>query len=215
LIAPCRPIQSPAVKHHTEIELKWALDAANHAALALHLENELGEGELLEQENRFLDSTDRRLRRQGLNIRLRREGGRVLMTCKRRVLSSDGASHHEEWEEWSDDGDLVKLGESLPAGLETRLNLPEPHRAALAGAALEDLGGFANQRLEFHSGDDLLCLDRTDFSVRVDYELEIETTDPARASAEWGRRLRDWGVGWSPQPVTKFARFLDLAMQAK
>jgi hypothetical protein len=154
-----------------------------------------------------------------LNLRLRREGGRVLMTGKRRMTSADGATRHEEWEDWLDLArlpGLAVIGRPLPPGLAPLLPLPAPHREALAGADLVDTGGFANRRVEYHApAGDLLCLDRTDFGVRIDHELEIETEDPARASTEWSARLATWGVRWTPQPLTKFARMLGLAGAAK
>lgn len=200
---------------HLEIELKWALDADGHARLLTALTAELGPPRLLEQRNRFLDSADLRLRHAGLNLRLRQEDGRLLMTCKRRAdaTTGDGGLHrHDEWEEWLDPA----LSAADPATLASRLPLPAPHRDALGGAALVDLGGFANRRAEFHArrgaADDLLCLDRTDFNGRrTDHELEIETADPAGAATHWGRRLADWNIAWHPEARTKFARFLVLA----
>jgi uncharacterized protein YjbK len=198
---------------HLEVELKWALDADGHARLGAALAAELGPPHLLEQRNRFLDSADLRLRRAGLNLRLRRENGRLLMTCKRRVADPAGGAgdlhRHDEWEEWLD----PVLWDAPPAACAAQLQLPEPHRTALAGAALVDLGGFANARAEFHARragvDDLLCLDRTDFNGRrTDHELEIETADPAGAAAHWAGRLAAWGIAWRAESRTKFARFL-------
>lgn len=202
---------------HLEVELKWALDADGHARLLAALTAELGPPQVLEQHNRFLDSTDLRLRRAGLNLRLRRENDRLLMTCKRKVddgSSGGGLHRHDEWEEWLDPA----LWDASPASCAKLLSLPEPHLVALAGAELSDLGGFANMRAEFHvrrAGDqDLLCLDRTNFNGwRTDYELEIETPDPGGAARYWGGRLADWNIPWHAETRTKFARFLSLAAE--
>ena len=137
------------------------------------------------------------------------------MTCKRRAdatTGADGLHRHDEWEEWLDPA----LWNASPAHCAQYLPLPEPHRVALAGAELTDLGGFANTRAEFRfqrdSVDDLLCLDRTDFNGwRTDHELEIETADPAGAARHWSERLVDWKISWKPETLTKFARFLALA----
>lgn len=194
---------------HQEIELKWALDDAGHRLLGRALARELGPPARLEQRNRFYDSADRRLRRAGLNLRLREENGRLLLTCKRRVAQEDGLHHHEEWEQWLDGAP----GE--PPALRS-LPVPEPWIAALAEAPLELVGGFANTRDEFRAAGDLLCLDRTDFlGRRVDYELEIETADADASRARWTAKLKEWGVSWRPQPLTKFARMLELSAEAR
>lgn len=188
---------------HQEIELKWALDEPGWRRLGGELQALLGPPRALAQHNRFYDSADLRLRRAGLNLRLREEDGRVLMTCKRRVARDGGLHHHEEWESWLD---------PAPAGIPDPASLPLPSvvTAALAGAPLIATGAFANRRDEFRHGDELLCLDRTDFEVRVDYELEIETPQPDATAAAWSARLRGWEIAFAPQPLTKFARLLAL-----
>ena len=188
---------------HQEIELKWALDEAGWKRLGIELRTLLGPPRVLEQHNRFYDSADLRLRRAGLNLRLRDENGRVLMTCKRRVSRDGGLHHHEEWEAWLD---------PVPVGIPDPTSLPLPTHVvdALGGAPLVSMGGFANQRDEFHHDDELLCLDRTDFGMRVDHELEIETSYPVATAEAWGKRLREWSIHVIPQPLTKFARLLTL-----
>jgi uncharacterized protein YjbK len=199
--------------HHLEIELKWALDAEAHAALAERLTQALGAARLLEQDNRFFDTSDRRLRRAALNLRLRRENDRVLMTCKGRGgIGADGEHRHSEWEEWLDatQWEVISRGQ-VDAG---DLPLPPPIRDALGDGALESLGGFANRRLEFHQHESptvLLCLDRTAFpGGRIDHELEIETSNAAENATRWRRQLDSWGIRFAPQPLTKFARYLAL-----
>lgn len=198
---------------HLEIELKWALDAAGHAALGQRLTRLLGEPRILEQDNRFFDSADLRLRRAALNLRLRRENDRLLLTCKGRGgIGTAGEHRHTEWEEWLDAAawDAIAAGHLRSADLP----LPEPVRIALGDAELVALGGFANRRLEYHhraQTDALLCLDRTDFlGVRVDYELEIETSAAVEQATHWRQHLHAWGIPFQPQPLTKFARFLSL-----
>jgi uncharacterized protein YjbK len=199
---------------HLEVELKWALDAAGHAALAPRLEGLLGSPRILEQDNRFFDSADRRLRRAKLNLRLRRENDRLLLTCKGHLgLGASGEHRHTEWEEWLDPAAWAGIdrGELDAAGLP----LPEAVRQALAQAPLVALGGFRNHRLEFRQDDAhaaLLCLDRTEFpAARIDHELEIETASPRENAVRWRDQLREWGIPWREQPVTKFMRFLSLA----
>jgi uncharacterized protein YjbK len=192
---------------HTETELKWALDQAAYAALAQRLPAELGPARRLAQENRFFDAADGRLRRATMSVRLRREDGSLLLTCKTRLPKQHGAHRHDEWERPLDPAIWSALTAS---DLRARLPLPEHIVAALGDAPLVALGGFANERLEFRRGDEVLALDRTDFGTRIDHELEIETPDPKGSAAHWSQRLASWGVAWNPQSRTKFARYLDL-----
>lgn len=192
-----------------EVELKWALSPDDHDLLAKHLAETLGPPQRLEQENRFFDSADLRLRRAFCNVRLRLENDRLLLTCKRKAAAIAGAHHHDEWECWLDDALHSRLAKATVLDLSDLLPLPEPIRQVLDGAPLLAQGGFANQRQEFHDGTDLLCLDRTTFpGGRVDHELEIETAAPAAADKRWAARLADWGIAYQHQPLTKFARFL-------
>lgn len=186
---------------HTETELKWALEAADHARLCEHLAALLGPPALLEQDNRFFDSADGRLRRAGLSVRLRRENGRVVLTCKGRGrMSDDGSGTHrrEEWER-----ELPPAAwDAIPA------DLPAAWAAALGGGALVCLGGFRNLRRAWRDGVHELCLDDTDFGDAHEYELEIETAEPEAAHRRWAAQLAAWGIGWRPQPHTKLRRWL-------
>lgn len=202
---------------HLEIELKWALDSAGYATLTHKLEQALGAPRVLEQDNRFFDTPDRRLRRAALNLRLRRENDRLLMTCKGRGgIGAAGEHRHTEWEEWLDASRWPAVERGILSADD--LPLPEPIRQALgdfANRPLQALGGFANRRLEFHQHDEpaaLLCLDRTDFlGTRIDHELEIETAAPQVIADRWRRHLDGWGIRFASQPITKFARFIALS----
>lgn len=189
-----------------EIELKWALEAAGHAILAQRIPELLGPAAVLEQDNRFCDSADGRLRAAGLSVRLRRENRRLVLTCKSKagVPGPDGLHRHGEIECELDPAWWESAGR--PAELD--LPLPPAWRAALASAPLTSLGGFANRRLEFHDGVHLVCLDRTALPAGVDHELELETPDPAAASSRWKELLAAWNVPWRPQGLTKLHRFL-------
>lgn len=199
---------------HLEIELKWSVNVAGYTALAPALKSLLGEPHQLRQDNRFFDTKDRHLRKAALNLRLRRENDRLLMTCKGRGgIGTAGEHRHIEWEEWLN----PNLWQQIEAGTLSahQLPLPEPIRHALGDGHILPLGGFANQRLEFHQRETpaaLLCLDRTEYlGARIDYELEIETTDPHANAIRWGDQLKKWNIEFSPQPLTKFARFIMLA----
>jgi len=184
-----------------EIELKWALSHEGHGELARRLADQLGPAHLLQQDNRFFDSADGRLRLARRSVRLRRENGRVILTCKAKgSVDAVGTHRHDEWER-----ELPADAWDVPPG-----DLPGPWATVLAGAPLTALGGFANRRLEWHDGPHLLCLDESDFAVRIDRELEIETPEPQAAHAHWSGQLAQWGIAWTPQPLTKLQRWFEL-----
>lgn len=185
-----------------EVELKWALTSTAHALLAERIATLLGPAATLHQENRFFDSVDGRLRQAKRSVRMRRENDRIILTCKcKGTVDAIGTHRHAEWES------------EMPAdawGHPPSGPLPDDWQADLAGAPLIALGGFSNLRLEWHDGLHLLCLDRTDLDGRIDHELEIETPEPEAANARWAALLREWGVGWTVQPVTKLQRWFAL-----
>jgi uncharacterized protein YjbK len=191
---------------HREIELKWAIDAQGHERLARCLCELLGPPRLLRQHNRFFDAADGRLRRQRLSLRLRLENDRLVMTCKRkRSATTTDAHDHDEWE--SDlDASIWKGSAPDPAVLP----LPSEITTALAGTTLVELGGFRNERHEFHHQDELLCLDRVDFGVRTDHELEIETADPVATSIHWRKQMDGWKIPFRNESATKFSRLMAL-----
>lgn len=204
------------MRDHLEQELKWALTAAEHAQIAALLSGVYGPPHLLAQQNAFYDSADRRLRKVRMNLRIRQENQRFVLTCKHKATltqAADGLSAHQEWED--------ELPPTLIAGMShpdatwsAALPLPEPIRQALAGQPLQALGGFRNQRLEWqttrHQVSELLCLDDTTFGERHDYELEIETNDPLASATHWRAAFAAWQVPVVVQPLTKFARYLAL-----
>ena len=202
---------------HQEIELKWALTPAGHEHLSSRLPADLGPGQVLDQDNCFFDTVDRRLRQARMNLRLRHENGRVILTCKRKPQSGlslvAGLAHHDEWEQELPD-ELVAGSANPDHRWSAALPLPKPIRAALGGQDVRAIGGFRNLRLAFqverHGLQELVCLDRTDFGTRIDYELEIETVDPSATRRHWLARFAQWGIAAEPQETTKFARFIAL-----
>lgn len=188
-----------------EIELKWKLQPDQHDALQRRITTLLGEPRVLEQDNRFYDSADGRLRTARRSVRLRRENGRVVLTCKAKGSVDDLGTHrHDEWER-----ELPASAWNEPPG-----DLPEAWRNALGTAPLVAFAGFANLRLEWHDGPHLLCLDRSDFGGCFDHELEIETQQPQAAHARWSGLLAGWGITWEPQPLTKLHRCLTKQAEA-
>jgi uncharacterized protein YjbK len=195
---------------HQEIEIKWWLDQDGHAMLDRRLAERLGPARILRQANRFFDTIDGHLRAHRMSLRLRMENERLIVTCKRRVRpASEIYHHHDEWEHEIDPALWSQLPEDAPFAA-ARFPVP-PAAADLVGTTdLAQIGAFTNQRHEFRNDDDLLCLDRTDFGVRIDHELEIETPHPEESHARWALILDGWGVRWNPQPKTKLSRLLEI-----
>lgn len=202
------------MRDHLELELKWALTAAEHARVTGLLTDTYGRPHLLAQHNCFFDSADRRLRQLRMNVRIRQENQRFILTCKHQATltqTADGLSSHQEWEDELPPGLIA--GMSQPdATWSAALPLPAPIRQALVGGSLQALGGFHNQRLEWQTrrgpASEVLCLDDTTFGERHDYELEIETNDPQASAAHWRTVFAGWQVPVVVQPLTKFARYL-------
>ncbi len=215
------------MRDQSELELKWALTAGEHARLRERLTAAHGAARPLAQVNRFFDTADRRLRAARMNLRIRNENGHLILTCKRHLEATnaaqltDGLSSHQEWETDLSAAahfpDMAHLATSAhPSATWTAaLPLPEPIRATLDGHPLQALGGFANHRDEWHLTrggiEELLCLDRTEFATRIDYELEIETPDPTASAAHWRTIFATWDIPVVPQILTKFARYLKLS----
>jgi uncharacterized protein YjbK len=193
---------------HREIEIKWELTAVAYSALDLHLCERFGHPRVLEQSNRFFDC-DGVLRRNRMNLRLRRENEKLLMTCKRRSPTHRGNVHdHDEWEEWLEPSMWQRLGETVSPA---ELPLPDEVRAVIGTMSLRLVGGFSNHRREFDADAELVCLDRTDFNgKRIDHELEIETARADATAAAWTRQLADWKISAKPQLESKFSRMLAL-----
>jgi len=193
--------QHPSQSPHDEIELKWLLTPAGHQHCQPQLTALLGQPRVLEQENQFFDTPDRRLQAARVNLRLRCENGSWIVTCKARVQAGDGLHHHHEWEH-----ELGAVSDPLSVALAH--DLPAVVRDALAGQIPVCLGGFLNARLVWDEGTEEICLDATHFSQRVDHELEVETTDPTDCRQRWTERFTRWNVAAKPAELTKFARFL-------
>jgi uncharacterized protein YjbK len=193
-----------------ERELKCRLDAAAHGQLAAALLAAFGPPRHLAQRNRFYDTAEQHLRRAGCSLRLRHEAGRAVATCKvyggvaagglHTAMEHDLPVHTVAW------AFLESAPDCDPA---TCLPIPAPALAAAAGAPLRLLGGFDNLRLEWRRPGELVCLDATDLGRgRTDYEIEIETEDPATSEPAWRARLASLGLTWEAQPLTKLGRYV-------
>lgn len=205
--------QSSIADPHCEREFKWGLSHADFQRCRTHARQQWGPGQLLRQDNRFFDSADGKLRRHGMSIRLRRENHGLLLTCKRR-LSSDQALHRqEEHETWLNTALWWAVADA-PQCDASCLPLPAPVRQLVGDEPLVNLGGFANERLQWQRADELICLDHSRFSAAYeDWEIEIEiaasTSDHRLRESQWREQLDAWGVTPLPQERSKLQRFIE------
>lgn len=195
------------MQRNDEIELKWMLHQADYHRLLEHLNQAFGPGDRLQQSNHFYDTPDRRLFAAKVNLRLRCENDHWIVTCKQKVATAQqGLHHHSEWEQALPDASNADqaLAAAIAAGL------PETVTHALQGAMPKRLGGFDNLRFDWRQQHEHVSLDHTNFSQRVDYELEVETNDPTASTTAWNQRMADLSIAASPSQTTKFARFLQI-----
>ena len=194
------------MSHLLEREIKLELDAQSYASLHQHLSRNGASPRLLRQENHFFDSPDRRLRKQLMSVRLRRQNQCLWLTCKHQQHRQAMVHQQEEFEYpvnhsvWQTliSGDLP-LNQVLP--------LPDSIRAVLKDAALEHIGQFTNQRFHVDDEEHHLCLDRTTFNQdHVEYELEIESPHVEAAGDKWLPLLAAWGYTAKAQTRTKLER---------
>ncbi len=207
-----------AAAPHAEVELKLMLKAEELLRLHAWLEQTQGPATKLSQENQFFDSSDRRLRGQFMNLRLRKENGLVIRTAKRkRGEHVAGLGAHDEWEIALPESSWPHLsaGQPVPESLLPSWQIPGELTTVLLGAQLVATGGFTNERhawtVATAHGDEHICLDTTNLPGRVDYELEVETANAVASQQSWKNTLTELGIPWRPQPETKFARFLKLS----
>lgn len=197
-------------RDHVEVEVKLALggEADYERARAA-----LGAAErVIEQVNHYFETADGRLRAARAMLRVREGDGAPVATLKLRARLTSGVMQAREVEAPVDAATwaAVLRGEQ---GLET-VDL-EPVRLALAtiGAAerLSPQGTMRNRR-EVHplSGGLVVELDRTELpDGTLDYEVEVETADPAAARERIVGILDACGAAWSEQTRSKYERFLE------
>lgn len=229
-----RRVGSPPVNGPIEREFKLRLPGEEALAALLARLLELGgvAAAPVRQVNHFFDSASHDLRRARLALRLREEAAAFVVTLKGPELGAPGVLSSRAEEELAIDAATAR------AILESRLDplaalaegprgetpLVRKARGLVAGAPLERLGGFENERLRVgplrlpgagSSGPLVFELDRTRFpGGRVERELEVEVPFEA-ATEEVERALRDLldrlGIGFRPAPskAARLFRILD------
>ncbi|MHC5067032.1 MAG: CYTH domain-containing protein [Planctomycetota bacterium] len=194
--------------HHIEHERKWHIPADQCPALAAALRATCGPAVVLNQDNRFFDSGDERLRAAGGSLRLRRENDRLVVTSKRHLGQHDG-DHAQEEHEYRINTCVSPLLADPNWNPAAYLPLPAWIRAALGGATLRCFGGFSNRRLAWQRGDEEIALDHVTFpGDHHDYELEVERPSADLDHDWWQRFFTDHHLTPTTQPLTKLHRFV-------
>lgn len=166
----------------------------------------------LEQENVYLDTAEGSVESRREMVRLRREGGARVLTYKQGVRVEDGYFEAREFEAPVTAEQWRLLLEGSEEALEGLAPLREL-RAAVGRGALRSTGRVRNLRLCYPlSQGEKLELDRTEFpGGRVDFEIEVETSDPERVRLELHGLAARAGFPLEVQTRTKYERFLELS----
>lgn len=170
------------------------------------------EGEV-EQRNSYWDAPDRRWRDRGVMVRLRIAGTRAYVTVKQAAkVHDDGLFEAPEEEVDVDFQGAMKVvrGEATLASLECPLIAARSE----PGQTWECWGRMENRRRRYRLNPEFVVeVDRTIFLDRhVEWEVELESTDPAEAGVLLRKALDDAGVSYTPQTVSKserLARYLE------
>ena len=99
-----------------------------------------GPGQLLNQDNRFYDTADSRLRYARMSLRLRRENEQVVLTVKQRKAVS--TLHHQHEEECQVNTTIWAVMHDAPTIDPRPLPIPGHLRALVGAEALVNLGGL-------------------------------------------------------------------------
>ncbi len=195
-----------------EVELKLRLEAREaYEGLC----RKLGRPEVAwEQINHYFQSEDGRIPGSRGVIRIRLEKGKALLTVKLGALHNGLATAQEYEETWPgpagrmppSSSEIWETGHAGLKALEQQFGGPFP---------LKWVGSMANLRKIYRTNEGL-CLE-VDASRypdgHEDYEVEVETDDPQRDRGLLEGLLSRLGIPFTPQPATKYQRFLQHRVQ--
>ncbi len=200
-----------------EIEIKLKLESFTDY---LKLVGYLGQIESEEQQiNGFFDTEDRRLAKGGWALRVRAENKRGLVTLKSIPTQAGAAVIRQEIEADISRGTAIEALELRTDVLSIPVMPIAFVKKEFPDLAVARLIQFQNTRQKklFRIGDHnyLLEIDKTEYNDgSVDYELEVELTDPAHIETVDGhlRKLfESLGIVYERQDESKFARALKKA----
>lgn len=180
---------------HLEIEFKNLLKKTEYD----QLRSLFPEISPIHQTNYYIDSPNWMLREQGMSLRVRTfdEGGELTL----KVLQAIGNMEYNQ-----------ELPSNIWPHFPDQLHLPEGSILDLIqeeGIDLDQLrilGSLQTERIEVELPIGLLALDKSCYFDQIDYELELEVTNPAQGYEDFKNFLAEHKIEQRKTP-TKVARF--------
>ncbi|MBQ2669316.1 MAG: CYTH domain-containing protein [Clostridia bacterium] len=174
----------------TETELKRIVDLKTYERVKKAFEWESS----FEQENNYYTDHDGVLNKNHIMVRVRVVNGVSRLQVKLDKANRSPLQICEEYEY-----DIDGIPETLDA--ETAYKLTNMHVGELYR-----LGSSVTTRYLLHRGKTELCLDKTTYFGKTDYEVEAEYVDAI--SSEIVDRLTALGVKFNQKSIPKYSRFL-------
>ena len=180
---------------HLEIEFKNLLKKTEYDRLRVLYPDVTP----IRQTNYYIDSPQWTLKEQGMALRVR-----TFETGAELTLKIPQAIGNMEYNQeltslvWPLFPDQVQLPEG------TILDLLREEGIALE--KLRVLGSLHTERLEIQVPIGLLAIDKSSYFDQIDYELELEVTNPTQGYKDFQQFLREHGIDERKAP-TKVARF--------
>lgn len=174
----------------TETELKCIIDEETFERVKKAFEWE----KVFEQENNYYTDNNGTLLKHHIMVRVRVIDGKPELQVK---LDKKNSSPLQVCEEY--DYEIESVPETIDSEtvLEiTQMNVGELHR----------MGSSVTKRYWLRLGKTELCLDKTTYFGKTDYEVEAEYVDAV--SSELMDKLARLGVKFNQKSVAKFLRFL-------
>lgn len=173
-----------------ETELKSIIDEETYAKV----KRAFNWNEVKEQENHYYTDYNGVLRQKRVTVRIRVIDGVPKIQVKQHKNSDSPLQICEETEFMTDG--VPEMIDAKTARQITGVEVGELYR----------MGAAVTKRRTVKRGGSELCLDKTKYFDRVDYEVELEYED--KMSAELLMKLTSLGVEFNKKCVGKFARFL-------
>lgn len=174
----------------TETELKCIIDEETFERVRKAFEWE----ETIEQENNYYTDRGGVLQKHHITVRVRVANGKAKLQIK---MDKKNSSPLQVCEEYEYDIDSVpETLDSETAMKSTRMNVGELYR----------MGSAVTKRYICRRGKTELCLDKTTYFGKTDYEVEAEYVDAV--NGELIDRLASLGVKFNQKSIGKFSRFL-------
>jgi adenylate cyclase len=151
----------------------------------------LAESDFFQQINDYLDTEDFSLKKKGCALRIRRKQGIYELTLKQPhttglLETSDQLSR--------DEADRILGSGAFPEG-SVKARLIE---IGISPEKLRHVGTLSTNRAERQWEEGLICLDKSSYFQKIDYELEYEVTDEKRGRERFCELLNRFGIPLRP-----------------